>query len=115
VTSPGTPPRGIPETQGDPLRAIDAAAAAIASDSLRRVLVVDDEETIRLALSRFLRNRGYEVDQAASGQQALECLSNHKYAVMLCDLRMPGMSGLEVLPHALARDPDLGIVMLTAT
>ena len=46
----------------DPFTAIDAAAAAIADDSLRRILVVDDESTIRLALSRFLRSRGFEVD-----------------------------------------------------
>ena len=55
----------------DPLLAIDAAAAAMADDSLRRILVVDDELTIRLALSRFLRGRGFEVETADSGEAAL--------------------------------------------
>ena len=55
----------------DPLQAIDRAAAAIADDLLRRILVVDDESTIRLALSRFLRMRGFEVDVADSGTAAL--------------------------------------------
>ena len=98
----------------DPFTAIDAAAAAIADDSLRRILVVDDESTIRLALSRFLRSRGFEVDVADSGVAALEQLTRHKFALMLCDLRMPGINGLDTVPRALAIDADLGIIMLTA-
>lgn len=101
------------ETPSDPLRAIEDASTA-ASDELRRVLVVDDEETIRLALSRFLRQRGYEVEMAGSGTAALDALSRRKFALMVCDLRMPGMTGIELLPHALATDNDLGVVMLTA-
>lgn len=108
MTAPDT------DHHADPLRAIDAAAAAIAGDSLRRVLVVDDESTIRLALSRFLRSRGYEVETADSGNAALEALASGRFALLLCDLRMPGLSGLEVVPRALEIDPDLGIVMLTA-
>jgi putative nucleotidyltransferase with HDIG domain len=98
----------------DPLSAIDAAAAALADDDLRRILVVDDESTIRLALSRFLRTRGFEVSVAESGAAALEALAAQRFALMLCDLRMPGLSGLETVPRALAIDRDLGVVMLTA-
>ena len=101
------------QTPSDPLRAIEDASAA-APDALRRVLVVDDEETIRLALSRFLKQRGYEVETAGSGSAALDALSRRKYALMVCDLRMPGMTGIELLPHALATDRDLGVLMLTA-
>ena len=79
-----------------------------------RVLVVDDEETIRLALGRFLRARGYEVHAVASGQDALEAITPGAYALMLCDVRMPGLSGLDVVPQARALDPDLAIVMLSA-
>lgn len=98
----------------DPLRAIDLAAAALADDALRRILVVDDESTIRLALSRFLRSRGFDVEVAESGQMALDALSTERFSLMLCDLRMPGMNGLEIVPRALALNPDLGIIMLTA-
>ncbi len=98
----------------DPLRAIDLAAAAIADDALRRILVVDDEATIRLALSRFLVSRGFEVEAADSGLRALDLLRGGRFALMLCDLRMPGMTGLEILPQALAVNPDLGVIMLTA-
>ena len=83
-------------------------------DALARVLVVDDEETIRLALGRFLRLRGYEVEVAASGAAALEALVPGRFALMLCDVRMPGVSGLDVVAQAHARDPELAVVMLSA-
>ncbi len=90
------------------------ADEAAATESLRRVLIVDDEETIRLALARFLSNRGYVVETAESGAAALTALAREQAAVMLCDLRMPGMTGLQVVPRALQIDPDLAVVMLTA-
>jgi len=79
-----------------------------------RVLVVDDEETIRLALSKFLRSRGYNVQTAESGGAALDLLQRGKYVLMLCDVRMPGIGGVELVPRALGIDPELAIVMLTA-
>jgi response regulator RpfG family c-di-GMP phosphodiesterase len=79
-----------------------------------RILIVDDEETIRLALRKFLRSRGYEVEIAGSGDQALQLLAKESYSLMLCDVRMPGMSGVQVVPKARERDQDLAIIMLTA-
>jgi putative two-component system response regulator len=98
----------------DPVGAIEAAGVASVDDTLRRILVVDDENTIRLALSRFLRSRGFEVEVADSGVAALELLERQRFSLVLCDLRMPGLSGLDVVPRALAKDQDLGIIMLTA-
>jgi len=80
----------------------------------QRVLVVDDEETLRLALTKFLQSRGYTVQTADSGTTALELLQRGKYVLMLCDVRMPGLGGVELVPRALAVDPELAIVMLTA-
>lgn len=77
-------------------------------------LVVDDEETIRTALMRFLRNRGFTVTGAASGQAALDEIAKGGFSLMLCDVRMPGMTGVEVVPQAIELDPDLAIIMLTA-
>jgi response regulator RpfG family c-di-GMP phosphodiesterase len=79
-----------------------------------RILIVDDEETIRLALRKFLRSRGYEVEIAASGEQALESLGRQPFSLMLCDVRMPGLTGVQVVPQARAIDGDLAIIMLTA-
>ncbi len=81
---------------------------------MTRILIVDDEETIRLALRKFLRSRGYEVEIAGSGDQALQILDNQSFSLMLCDVRMPGMTGVQVVPEARSRDHDLAIIMLTA-
>ncbi|MGH7649772.1 MAG: HD domain-containing phosphohydrolase [Gemmatimonadaceae bacterium] len=80
----------------------------------KRLLVVDDEDSIRTALSRFLSTKGFEVENASSGQAALRLLGRERFTVMLCDVRMPGMTGLDVLHQALSDDPDLAVVMLTA-
>jgi putative two-component system response regulator len=79
-----------------------------------RVLVVDDEDTIRLVLAKYLRTCGFDVATAESGNAALETLSGSPFELMICDVRMPGLSGVELVPRALAIDPDLGIVMLSA-
>jgi len=78
------------------------------------VLVVDDEEGIRQALDRFLSRLGYRVVQAESGPIALERLGTSQAQAMLCDIRMPQMSGTDLVPKALAADPHLAIIMLTA-
>src|SRR5213592_3054504 len=78
------------------------------------VLVVDDEDGIRQALDRFLTRLGYRVLQAASGTEALERQAADSPHVMLSDIRMPNMSGVELVPKALAQDADLAVVMLTA-
>ena len=61
-----------------------------------RILVVDDDIQIRRALGRVLADRGYEVDQAASGEEAVEKAAAAPPALMVLDLSMPGMSGLDV-------------------
>ena len=78
------------------------------------VLVVDDEEGIRQALDRFLSRLGYKVVQAESGPAALDRLGAGSAQAMLCDIRMPQMSGTDLVPKALAADPHLAIIMLTA-
>lgn len=92
----------------------DLAAPPLRSDAPRRLLVVDDEDAIRNALTRYLRTRGFEVENAASGAAALNLLGHERFTLMLCDVRMPGMTGLDVLHRALSDDPDLAVVMLTA-
>ncbi len=81
---------------------------------MTRILIVDDEETIRLALRKFLRSRGYEVEVAGSGDQAMQILDKESFSLMLCDVRMPGMTGVQVVPEARKKDQDLAIIMLTA-
>src|SRR6059036_306201 len=78
------------------------------------VLVVDDEDGIRQALTRLLSRLGYHVQAAANANEALQLLAAHNPQAMLCDIRMPETSGVELLPKVLARDPDLAVLMLTA-
>jgi|SRR5688572_21156590 len=78
------------------------------------VLVVDDEDGIRQALTRFLTRLGYQVSAAANAKEALERLAADRPQAMLCDIRMPETSGVELLPKVLAQDPDLAVMMLTA-
>jgi len=78
------------------------------------VLVVDDEEPIRNALRKFLKQQQFEVFAAASADEALQQLRLHKIALMLSDIRMPGTSGVDLVPQALEIEPDLAILMLTA-
>jgi putative two-component system response regulator len=85
-----------------------------AESVVKRVLVVDDEESIRRALGKFLRTRGFEVVTAESGDHALVQLGEQGFMLMLCDVRMPGLSGVEVVPRALQLDSELAIIMLTA-
>src|SRR6058998_2034277 len=78
------------------------------------VLVVDDEDGIRQALTRFLTRLGYHVQAAANATEALQRLATDHPQAMLCDIRMPQTSGVELLPKVLAQDPDLAVIMLTA-
>ncbi|NLF11385.1 MAG: response regulator transcription factor [Anaerolineaceae bacterium] len=79
-----------------------------------RILVVDDEPTTRRAVARALGLSGYEAEAAASGAQALELLAARPYDLMLLDLRMPGMDGVEVMARVQERHPNLLIIVFTA-
>jgi response regulator RpfG family c-di-GMP phosphodiesterase len=79
-----------------------------------RILVVDDDDSVRTALARYLTRIGYDILQAHSGVEALNMLAHGRFAAMLCDIRMPGMSGIELLPKVIAQDSDLAVIMLTA-
>jgi DNA-binding NtrC family response regulator len=80
------------------------------------ILVVDDQKDFAAGLARLLGARYPEmkVHQAHGGAEALAVLGGQEVALMISDLRMPGMNGLELLRDALAREPELSVIMLTA-
>ena len=90
----------------------DALAEGITSKV--RVLVVDDQLSVLAAVVSMLNARGFEAVAASSGEAALAPLGAENFDVMVCDVRMPGMSGLELLSHALEIDPHLPVLMLSA-
>jgi DNA-binding response OmpR family regulator len=81
---------------------------------LARILVVEDEPSTRYLTREALSSVGYQVDDAASGEEAIEKLRSSSYDVMLLDLRMPGMDGTEVLRRVQESYPDLSVIVLTA-
>lgn len=79
-----------------------------------RILVVDDEKNIRLTVTQCLQPQGYTVKTAINGQEALANLEQYDPQLMLLDLQMPGMNGLEVLEKAKELLPDLHVIMVSA-
>ena len=79
-----------------------------------RILVVDDETAARTTMARALNLMGYRADEAASGSQALAQLAAHPYDLMLLDLRMPDMDGVEVLQRVQESHPNLLVIVFTA-
>jgi len=78
------------------------------------VLIVDDQESIRLALSRMLSKEGYEVLLADEGEKALDILREKKVNVMLSDLKMPKMDGLQLLKASKLVKPEVEVILITA-
>jgi len=79
-----------------------------------RILVVDDQESQREMLAGHLRNRGYAVTTADSGERALEICQRNFFEVALLDLKMPGLSGLDLLNRLKEINPDTASIIITA-
>lgn len=78
-----------------------------------RVLVVDDEARFRTTLAKMLRSRGLTVEAVGSGEECLAELDARPYDVVLLDIRMPGLGGLETLRLLKERHPEVEVVMLS--
>jgi DNA-binding NtrC family response regulator len=86
------------------------AAQTVASGNRQHVLVIDDEPSIRLALSRFFSRRGWTVDEAEDGAAGLDRLlaaGAPNYTMVVSDLKMPGLSGIELHDRLAASRPDI--------
>jgi CheY-like chemotaxis protein len=79
-----------------------------------RVLVVDDHRSTRESLALGFKRLGHIADVAANATDALEKLQHQSYASMICDVRLPGASGIDVAVAARARQPQLVLILITA-
>lgn len=79
-----------------------------------KILIIDDEKSIRNTLKEILEYESYAVDQAEDGPSGLDMLIKNKYDVVLCDIKMPKMDGLEVLSRAQELAPDAAFIMISA-
>jgi len=80
----------------------------------KSILVVDDQDGVRRLLVETFRDQGFSVDLAANGYEALEKLNDKAPDLILLDMKMPGMNGLEVLRQIKQRYPDQAVIMMTA-
>ena len=79
-----------------------------------RILLVDDQKSLRRSLSLMLQGAGFETDEAESGEGALSRLGNQKYDLVITDLRMDGMSGVDLLREIKRDNPALPVILITA-
>ncbi len=81
---------------------------------IERILVVDDEEGVRKMIAVLLQKEGYQVSSAGGGEEALEVLGVGEVDLVLCDVRMPGVDGLQVLSRIRSSFPEVMVIMMSA-
>ena len=79
-----------------------------------KILIVDDEQIMRESLAGWLERDGHEVTLADSGEAAVSILKDMHFDILLVDIKMEGISGLDVLKYVKENDPDVAVIMITA-
>ncbi len=92
---------------------IESAGAAESAGGSIRVLLIDDEEAFLKSMGRLLRRRGIVVYQAKDGTEGLQLIENTEVDVAVVDLKMPGLTGMEVLKRIKKKKPDVEVIILT--
>lgn len=77
------------------------------------ILIIDDEKAIRKTLGEILSYESYKVDEAADGEEGLKMFNDKQYDVVLCDIKMPKLDGLEFLSKAMEKNPDVPVIMIS--
>ncbi len=78
-----------------------------------KVLIVDDEDDFRETIVKRLKSRKIVAEGAEDGKKALELINNNVFDVIVLDVKMPGMDGIETLRHIKAKNPQIEVIMLT--
>lgn len=77
------------------------------------ILIIDDERAIRKTLNEILTFEGYKVDEAADGEEGWNLFAAKNYDIVLCDIKMPKMDGIEFLLKASEKNPDVPVIMIS--
>src|SRR5258708_1178024 len=80
---------------------------------MSNILIIDDEKAIRKTLSEILSYEGYKIDEAGDGEEGLKKFKEKEYDVILCDIKMPKIDGIEFLEKAKEANPDVPIIMIS--
>ena len=81
---------------------------------MSKLLIIEDEKNQRELYAMELMEEGYEVDQASNGKEGVEMVKSNKYDLVIIDIRMPEMDGIEALGKILSRDKKIPIIIYTA-
>ena len=79
-----------------------------------KILIVDDQFGIRILLNEVFQKEGYQTFLAANGVQALDILNKHNPDLVLLDMKIPGMDGIEILKRMKVIEPDIRVIIMTA-
>jgi two-component system response regulator AtoC len=82
--------------------------------SLKTILIIEDDDSLRESLEMFLEERGYSVFSAATGHEGLALWEEHSPQVIILDIKLPDLSGLDMLPRITSQDPDVKVIVVTA-
>ena len=80
----------------------------------KRILVVEDDEEMRSLLKDFIEAEGFETDSASNGSEAFRKLAKESFDLIITDVRMPGLTGLDILPGVRKLQPEASIIVITA-
>ena len=86
----------------------------IEENKLKKILIADDEELIRWSLGKFLEKEGYSVDSVMNGNKALQMLEENNYDVVVTDLEMPEIGGIEILRSLEKKEKPPGIIIISS-
>jgi len=86
----------------------------MAGTDKKRILIIEDDEEMRSLIKDFIEEEGYEADCVEKGAYAFGKLLNESFDLIITDIRMPGFSGLDILPNLRKLSPDVTIVVITA-
>ena len=111
--APGLLKVAIMSLAGSGTHRVDAVQEGPATPQTR-ILIVDDDEFVRDIMARKLRNQGYLCRTCGSSEQALRLLAETQYDLLLTDVNMPGMSGIDLVKRVQVSDPALAIILVTS-
>ena len=81
---------------------------------MKKLLIVDDQFGIRILLTEIFQKEGYRIFQASNGKKALEIVKKYKPDLVLLDIKIPGMDGIEILKRLMKIDPNMKVIIMTA-
>jgi len=98
----------------DVILILSSITGATMNNDKKRILVVEDDEEMRSLLKDFIEAEGFEIDSVSNGSEAFRKLAKESFDLIITDVRMPGLTGLDILPGIRKLQPEASIIVITA-